>query len=164
MSRKAGNTIALTTTTNASDIKERHGDVREVFKLFDKDNDGKITRDEVKSLLRALGRSTTPDEIQALINTVDKDNSGTIELQEFTNYLDTAFAVPRSRVEEVVDAFRIFDLDNNGYISAEEFKNILMNYGGNFTAEEVDEIFKEIDVDKDGKLTYAEFVDIWKYQ
>lgn len=146
------------------ELTDRHKEIKDLFTIFDKDNSGTITSDEVKSLLTSLGRETTTEEIQKLVSECDKDKNGTIELQEFINWMDNYYVIPPGKVEEVVDAFRIFDLDKNGYVNLAEFKDILMKFGGDFTEEEVNELFKETDVNKDGKLTYAEFVELWKYQ
>lgn len=164
MSRKPAKVQVPTNKVPIDDIPERHKDIADVFKLFDKDGNGRISRDEVTSLLRSLGRNSTPQEIDNLIRVCDKDNNGTIELSEFTAYMDDIYVVPRSKVEEIIDCFRIFDLDGNGYVTQDEFKSILTRYGGDFTEEEVKEIFNETDFDKDGRLSYAEFVDLWKYQ
>jgi calmodulin len=148
----------------AETTEERHQEIRELFKIFDRDGNNKISADEVSSLLFSLGRPTTPMEVKKLISEVDKDKNGTLELEEFIQYLDKTFVLPQSKVEEVVEAFKVFDQDNNGTVSKDEFANILMRFGGDFTEEEVAQIFSEVDVNADGKLNYAEFVELWKYQ
>lgn len=143
---------------------DRIAEMKEVFKIFDKDNDGFITNEEVGGLLRSLGRNPTEEEIQKLIKETDKNGNGKIEIDEFIAFMEGTYVVSQDRVEDVVAAFKIFDLDNNGWISCEEFKKILMKFGGEFTDEEVEHIFRESDLNNDGKLAYAEFVDLWKFQ
>ena len=143
---------------------DRNEDIKTVFQIFDKDGNGRISKEEVGCLLKSLGRDFAEEDIKKLIAETDKDNNGTIELAEFIAYMDVVSVKPLSQLEEVVEAFKIFDIDNNGWITCDEFKSILMNFGGDFTEREVEEIFRESDLNNDGKLAYAEFIEIWKYQ
>jgi calmodulin len=175
--KKKGNTYTIEDTkkgkANAKPVEEiknpasnydRTEEIKQMFKLFDKDGNGQISSEEVGSLLTALGRNPTEEEINNLIAECDKDNSGTVDLSEFTKFMNENYVASPEAIETVVEAFKFFDLDNNGWISCEEFKNILMKYGGEFTEKEVEQIFRESDLDGDGKLQYAEFTELWKYQ
>jgi len=143
---------------------ERMKGVYEMFKLFDKDGDGHVSSGEIKSLLVAIGRNPIDEEIKKFVSEVDKDGNGEIDIKEFLTFIEEYENVPRSKQEEIVEAFKVFDLDENGYITLDEFKTILMKFGGEFTEKEVSEIFKLADSNGDGKLTYAEFVELWQYQ
>ena len=46
---------------------------KEAFYMFDKDGDGRITEDELGTVLRSLGQDPTPTELKDMINDVDKD-------------------------------------------------------------------------------------------
>jgi calmodulin len=41
--------------------------------MFDKDGDGRITEDELGTVLRSLGQDPTQTELKDMINDVDKD-------------------------------------------------------------------------------------------
>ena len=45
---------------------EQH--LKEAFKLFDTDNDGKISATELGTVMRSLGYNPTPAEVRELIN------------------------------------------------------------------------------------------------
>jgi Ca2+-binding EF-hand superfamily protein len=145
-------------------VEARQAAMVEIFKMFDKDGSNSIDVSEVSSLLISLGRSLKEDEVNNLIAECDKDDSGTIDMDEFMAYMDKFYSVDETTVEDVVEAFKFFDLDGNGYISYDEFKSILTKFGGQFSEKDVDMIFQYTDTNQDGKLSYAEFVDLWKYQ
>jgi calmodulin len=175
MSRRADNVRAnpkpvskysrhSTKKTNSYDDSERMKGIQEMFKLFDKNGDGQISSEEISALLVAIGRDPNQEEIQKFLGEVDKDANGEVDLREFLSFIEKEEKVPRSRQEEIIDAFRVFDLDGNGYVTLDEFKTILTKFGGEFTEKDVIEIFKFSDQNGDGKLTYTEFVELWQYQ
>ena len=47
--------------------------MKEVFSLFDKDNSGTITTQELGTVMRALGQNPTEAELQDMINEIDID-------------------------------------------------------------------------------------------
>ena len=46
--------------------------------MFDKDNDGEITTDEIGTVMRHLGQEPTEEELQEIIKVVDYNGDGTI--------------------------------------------------------------------------------------
>lgn len=59
-----------------------------LFRLFDPNETGEITIGEFKRKLDALNVGFTIDEVGAIVNELDDDNSGTIGLHEFCKLLD----------------------------------------------------------------------------
>ena len=45
--------------------------MKQAFDLFDKNNDGKISSDELGRVLRTLGHNYSNDEVQEMISNVD---------------------------------------------------------------------------------------------
>ena len=66
--------------------------------------------------------------------------------------------VDSEQLEELKEAFKVFDKDGNGFISAAELRHVMTNLGEKLTDEEVDEMIREADVDGDGQVNYDEFV------
>ena len=50
-------------------------DFREAFGLFDRDGSGSITVDDLKAVLRSLGKNPSDDELQDMIREVDDDGA-----------------------------------------------------------------------------------------
>lgn len=55
--------------------------------MFDKNKDGHITSNELKTVLKELGHNPTDQEIEEFIKAVDIDDNKTIEFNEFCRYL-----------------------------------------------------------------------------
>ena len=53
------------------------------FKLFDKDNDGYITKEEFGKISKKLSR----DQVEAVFNKFDKDGDGVLSFEEFRSML-----------------------------------------------------------------------------
>ena len=67
--------------------EEQIAEFREAFFLFDKDGDGTITTEEVRTGMRSLGQNPTEAELQDTITEVDADGKGTIEFPEFLSLI-----------------------------------------------------------------------------
>src|SRR5690554_6033127 len=57
--------------------------LKQAFDLFDQDGSGMIDARELKEAMKALGFEVTNADVKTMIKEIDKDNSGTIELDEF---------------------------------------------------------------------------------
>ncbi|GFR41102.1 hypothetical protein Agub_g1747 [Astrephomene gubernaculifera] len=137
--------------------EEKLQEYKEAFSLFDKDGNGRITTNELGTVMRSLGQNPTQADLEQMIREVDKDGSGTVEFQEFVLLMQRQQAVP-DQEESLREAFKMFDRDGNGKISAQELKHVMTNLGEALTDEEVDDMIKEADVDNDGMVNYEEFV------
>lgn len=87
---------------------------REAFKLFDSNNDGFITVEEMKELMKKLGRNMSDGEARAVMSLADRDNNGLIDFEEFSLLWRIIIGEEDSDIRE---EFARFDLDKNGYIS-----------------------------------------------
>lgn len=66
--------MASTTT----DQDESEEELREAFQLFDEDNKGYISANELKNVMEKLGVNLTEDEISGMIREADFDGDGRI--------------------------------------------------------------------------------------
>ncbi len=48
-------------------------ELQDAFRIFDKDNSGSITKDELGTVLRNLGQFPSMDELDEMLNEVDID-------------------------------------------------------------------------------------------
>ena len=61
-------------------------EVEKKFKKFDKNEDGKISRNELKDVLHALGSRTTSNEVSRIMSEIDKDDDSFISFDEFAEF------------------------------------------------------------------------------
>ncbi|KAL6515113.1 putative calcium-binding protein cml18 [Orobanche hederae] len=64
---------------------EQLAELREIFRSFDRNNDGSLTELELGSLLRSMGLKPSPDQLEALIEKADTNNNGLVEFSEFVS-------------------------------------------------------------------------------
>jgi Ca2+-binding EF-hand superfamily protein len=61
----------------------------DTFRLIDANGDGRISADEFKRLMDALGDSITDDAANEAVRLIDADGDGQVTLDEFAGYLET---------------------------------------------------------------------------
>jgi Ca2+-binding EF-hand superfamily protein len=57
------------------------------FELIDVDKDGRITADELKSLVSTLGGELSSEAAKTMLGFIDTDSDGTISREELQKYL-----------------------------------------------------------------------------
>ncbi|MDA2803531.1 EF-hand domain-containing protein [Nocardiopsis suaedae] len=58
------------------------------FELVDADGDGRISAEELVSLMDRLGGKVTRERAEALISAMDGDGDGLITLEEYTRFMN----------------------------------------------------------------------------
>lgn len=166
--------------TTYQTLHERHPNIsksqmkefREAFRLFDKDGDGSITRDELGRFMRSLGQFARAEELQQMLQEVDADGDGNVSFEEFVDiawsagagagggYCEDDGKLTREEQEEreLRDAFRVFDKHNRGFITASDLRAVLQCLGEDLLEDEIEDMIKEVDVDGDGRIDFYEFV------
>jgi len=137
--------------------EERISEFREAFALFDKDGDGTITTNELGEMMRSLGQNPSDGELRDMVNEVDVDGNGTIEFAEFCAMMARK-THDTNPVEELKEAFKLFDKDGNGSISTKELREVMKSLGEQLSNSEVEEMMREADTDGDGEIDFDEFV------
>ncbi|KAL4218380.1 hypothetical protein ACF0H5_023117 [Mactra antiquata] len=141
-------------------------EIRELFRIFDTNNDRSISVQELGKAMRFLGMSPTQQEVADAMRTLDTNGNGRIDFQEFYAFMQSEMAKVSDgdythREEIIRSAFRTFDKDGNGYIDAKELRVAMKKLGECLTDRELDDMMRQADIDGDGKINYEEFVKIW---
>ena len=138
---------------NVPDTNETK-DILKMFRLFNDNDDGKMSKDELyNALIKYFDKSDIDKEIDDLFFLLDGSNKCYIEYEEF---LGACMDKNKLLCEEhLTYAFNYFDKSNKGKIS---FDNIKIYFVDEKTNEDVfRNIFDEIDTNKDGEIDYSEF-------
>jgi centrin-1 len=67
--------------------KDSREDILKVFRLFDDDNKGKISLENLRRVARELGEDMTEDELKEMVARADLDGDGFINEDEFYNIM-----------------------------------------------------------------------------
>ncbi|KAG5887562.1 Troponin C [Gonioctena quinquepunctata] len=65
------------------DAESTQQELKEAFRLYDKEGNGYITTATLKEILRALDEKITGRELDGIIAEIDTDGSGTVDFDEF---------------------------------------------------------------------------------
>ncbi|XP_069937001.1 uncharacterized protein [Cherax quadricarinatus] len=71
---KRSNTLTAKTSLTHSISKTQLKELREAFRLFDKDGDGTITKQELGQFMRNLGQFATEEELRVMLDEIDIDD------------------------------------------------------------------------------------------
>jgi calcium-dependent protein kinase len=137
-----------------------------MFMTLDKDQDGTLTVEEMRSGMEKAGIKDIPKDLLEIMKEVDADGSGVID---YTEFLAATLSRRQYIQEDVVwSAFRVFDLDGNGKITREELAQVLSGELSNveqamqMNRDEIERIIKEVDQDGDGEIDFQEFFAMMK--
>ncbi|CAM4680163.1 unnamed protein product [Leuciscus chuanchicus] len=140
--------------------EEMISEFKAAFDMFDTDGGGDISTKELGTVMRMLGQNPTREELDAIIEEVDEDGSGTIDFEEFLVMMVHQLKEDQAgkSEEELSECFRVFDKNQDGFIDREEFGDIMRATGEPLAEEDVDELMADADTNKDGKLDFDEFL------
>jgi calmodulin len=63
------------------------GEIKEAFRVFDKDGNGLVSASELRHVMTNLGEKLTEDEIDEMIREADDDGDGQIKYEEFVKMM-----------------------------------------------------------------------------
>jgi len=142
--------------------KEELNELKKIFFAFDKNGDGKLSKEEFVTGLTNIDINFNhnllfkeEESFDGLIKNIDSDNNGYITFEEFL-----IASVNKEKIlteNNLKMAFNVFDRDKNGCISHDELKYILGEYNPNAKEYLWKKMIQQIDLNEDGQISYEEF-------
>ncbi|XP_015250122.1 PREDICTED: calmodulin-like protein 4 [Cyprinodon variegatus] len=129
---------------------------KECFSLYDKKLKGKIDSKDLITVMRCLGSSPTPGEIERHLQVHKIGKKGEVDFSTFLIMMHRQMQQEDPK-NEILEAFRMTDKQKRGYIQASELRAKLTTLGEKLTNREVDELFREANIRSNGNIKYAEF-------
>ncbi|CAH8546993.1 unnamed protein product [Heterobilharzia americana] len=143
--------------TSQNLTEEQIDELRETFRLFDKDHNGYITIQELCSIMKMFSRPCTLNEAKEMMLHVDKNNDGIIDFREFLELMSPLIISNNIDDTYLWGSFNFFDKDKDGNITSKELKIVLQSLHLKLTDSEIDEMIHEADIDKNGTISFEEF-------
>ncbi|XP_052761705.1 neo-calmodulin-like [Mya arenaria] len=150
----------------SEEINKFDKDVKELFRVFDKDGDGTISTEEMGKALKTLGVPLTYQELRMAAKSIDKDSTciicvketcntenGKIDFSEFRGFIRKQFR-QKDIETHAWETFRLFDKDGNGSIDRKELTHAMKSLGEECTEEDISEMLNDADADGDGKINF----------
>ena len=131
-------------------------EVKEVFEMFDKENNQTIEKGMLSTILRWLKFNPTEREMAEHYKKHDPNNSGIITLKSVMQIVNIKM-LDSDTIDELVEALKLFDTDNDGKVTVPELRWALTKLGDAFEEQQVDEMLKEIDKENTGFVDVLEF-------
>ncbi|PXF47369.1 Calmodulin [Gracilariopsis chorda] len=77
----------LTLMARKMKTQDSEAEIIEAFKVFDKDNSGKISADELRQVMNNLGERLSDAEVEEMIREADTNGDGEIDIAEFVRMM-----------------------------------------------------------------------------
>jgi calcium-dependent protein kinase len=127
-------------------------DLKKVFKMIDKNGDGRLTYDELKNgFEQTIGSYLTDLELNKIIQDVDGDNDGFISYEEFLRVAINQKQLLDEKSLKI--AFERFDVNKDGKLSKEEIKEVLGTSDNRY----INILLDQVDQNNDGYISFQEF-------
>ncbi|PWA40405.1 Calcium-binding EF-hand [Artemisia annua] len=147
-----------TSNQSASVFPMDKEEIKTIFNRFDTNGDGKISEDELINVLKSLGSDTSSEDVKRILTETDTNSDGFISLDEFVVFCKgIAGESDGDGLNDLKEAFKLYDQDNNGVISASELHQILNGMGLNYTLKDCENMINSVDSDGDGFVDFEEF-------
>ncbi|CAF0729462.1 unnamed protein product [Didymodactylos carnosus] len=127
---------------------------KEAFLLLDEDSDGKISVDDVKFLIRALGFTATEVDLDRIVTDLIDDHQ--VDYLWFLEIMSKV-SCTKYTTGEIQKAFLTFDVNHHGLINMEMFKNAMLTLGEPLSEIEMKEMIKDLPIDEDNFIEYENF-------
>jgi len=150
-------------------------DIRSFFNAIDNDNSGKIHPVEIAAGLKRLDITMTDGDIQAMVDTVDLDMNGQMDIMEIMAWADfqlvgatvamqirEVFEEERTlfgyKVTDAASLFEAIDINGDGVLDFDEFVQGLKHLQLNVGFPELDTLLSTLGKDRSGGIDKEELI------
>jgi len=148
-----------------NELREQGRVAIKYFIKADLDESGYLDFKELKQLCDEIGLPMEKEEEYSLLDRIDKDGDGTLNLEEWTRWWLSRISSSPNPVKQqeaiAKRAFARFDTDQSGYLDVAEMGSLLDSLGADMTDDEVQAATAYVDTDNSGQIECDEFVNWW---
>lgn len=138
---------------------EQVAEMKEVFMLFDRDEDGVLSFQELQVVMKSMGQRPSEEELLEKVREVSEDYIyDTLEFNEFLQLMAKQQDIVYTRTD-LKSAFKIFDEDDDGQIHAADLVEVLTSFGDKLTKSEARKLVQKAHKSEGGLIDYQAFCD-----
>jgi len=147
----SANSNAVVTPKKTSTREE---ELKQVFRCFDRDSDGKISAVELRAYFASIGEYMSHEEAQGVIEDLDTDGDNLIDFADFLRLMNKEVAAG----EDIKAAFEMFEFGKgSGRITPKSLQRVLSRLGDVKSQDECEAMIRVYDADGNGELDFDEF-------
>ena len=131
-------------------------ETKQVFDKYDANKDGKISPEEYKAILKALGKGNPLTvEVKKIFEVADLDGDGFIDFKEFVEVQKKEGGLKTADLQNV---FRTFEMDGDGKITVEGVFELLQKLRERCSMKDCRRMVRAVDANGDGVIDMDEFM------
>jgi len=115
---------------------------KEGFQVMDKDKDGVVNKDDLKTTFSEMGRAATEEDFDSMI----ADSPNPINFTTLLSMFASRSSGEQDDDDVIISAFKSFEA-KPGQIDPKEFRSMLKAFGDKFTDAEVDDVYSIMDME-----------------
>lgn len=131
------------------EVTEEDQAIQRSFVKMDKDQDGYISKRELKAALMETGEEVTDEDVHTLFYLADINEDGLIDFAEFKTLI----------LSGITKRFHQFDINQDGCLSEADLKHVVatLQQTADFPPGFLDDLLKAMDHTEDGRVNYHAF-------
>ncbi|XP_009075047.1 PREDICTED: calmodulin-like protein 4 [Acanthisitta chloris] len=137
--------------------QDQINEFKECFSLYDKKQKGKIKGSDLLAVMRCLGVSPTPGEVQRHLHLHKIERNAELDFSTFLNIMYRQMKQEEPE-QEILRALAMIDRQKRGVITVSELRAKLTRLGEKLSDEEVDDLLKGAKIGPNGTIKYEDFV------
>jgi len=115
---------------------------KEGFQVMDKDKDGVVNKEDLKTTFSEMGRAATEEDFDSMI----ADSPNPINFTTLLSMFASRSSGEQDDDDVIISAFKTFEA-KPGQIDPKEFRSMLKAFGDKFTDAEVDDVYSIMDME-----------------
>ncbi|XP_047951438.1 putative calcium-binding protein CML19 [Salvia hispanica] len=127
-------------------------EMREVFRRFDSDGDGKISAAELRSRMESVGEYMSSEEAEGNICHLDSDNDKMLDMEDFLRMMGGG-----QEEEDLRAAFGVYEWEGTGRITARSLQRVLGQLGDPRSYDECVAMIGVFDSEGEGGIGFHHF-------
>ena len=162
-------------TENLAESLHTRDQLHAVFSLYDSDQSGSLTSDELLTLLNSLHVDVKPSELMDIMDEMEVNTQQEVEFDGFVRWvlssdqgagasttLRRRIAHKKKEIDVLLELFESIDIDGDGTMDKHEFSELLQDMGLTLNDQEIEYTWRTVDLNGSGEVYFEEFVAWYK--